>query len=92
MAFWTYVLVNEGGETYVGQTGDLERRLAEHNGNRPSDTLHTKRHKGPWAKLYSKEYATRAEAMKREKQLKTGAGREFIKQLLKQRNVKESGC
>jgi len=26
-----YVLVNPEGKTYVGQTADLERRLAEHN-------------------------------------------------------------
>lgn len=31
MAFFVYVLANPQGKSYVGQTADLERRLAQHN-------------------------------------------------------------
>ena len=31
MAFHVYVLVNPDGHTYVGQTNDVRRRLAQHN-------------------------------------------------------------
>ena len=92
MPFCTYVLVNDRNETYVGQTEDLARRVAEHNGMRLSDTLHTKRHGGPWFVLYSQEYPTRSEAMKRERQLKSGGGRQFIRQLVTPRASKTGGC
>lgn len=91
MPFYTYVLVNEHGKTYVGQTNDLTRRLEEHNGARHSHTLHTKRRGGPWSCVYVQEYPTRAEAMKRERQLKSGGGREFIRELIAER-AKDSGC
>ena len=84
MANFVYVLVNGEGQTYVGQTGDLDHRVQEHNAPDYRGTLHTKRHRGPWRLVYSEEYASRAEAMKREKQLKSGAGRRFVRSLLKQ--------
>ena len=82
MSFHVYVLVNPNGKTYVGQTNDFERRLKEHNDPEFRGTLHTKRHKGPWRLVHSEVFATRGEAMRREKQLKTGNGRNFIKGLL----------
>jgi putative endonuclease len=85
MAFYVYVLVNENGDTCVGQTADLERRLQLHNDPECDLTLHTQRLPGPWDILYSEKCADRAEAMKREKQLKSGGGRRFISSL-KQNN------
>mgnify|MGYP003941985631 CR=1 FL=1 len=72
MAFQVYVLVNPDGETYVGQTSDLARRLRQHNDPTCDLTLHTKRHTGPWRLLYSERCETRGTAMQREKQLKSG--------------------
>jgi putative endonuclease len=77
-----YVLYsNSFNKIYIGQTEDLERRLSEHNNGLLS--IYTKRYK-PWEVVYTEEYQTRSEALKREKQLKSQKGREFIWGLIKQ--------
>jgi putative endonuclease len=38
-----------------------------------------KPHYIPWKIVYSKEYSTRSEAMRREKELKTHRGRDYIR-------------
>jgi predicted GIY-YIG superfamily endonuclease len=48
MPFFVYVLLNPQGETYVGQTADLERRLNQHNNPTCRLPLHTKHHPRPW--------------------------------------------
>ena len=82
MAFIVYVLQNPEGKTYVGQTSDLSRRLSQHNDPDCRLTLHTKRHSGPWRLLHSEEFPTRSAAMRREKELKTGKGRDWIRHVL----------
>ncbi len=82
MAFFVYVLLNPEGKTYVGQTCDLSRRLSQHNDPGCRLTLHTKRRSGPWRLLHVEEFSTRAAAMRREKELKTGKGRNWIQQVL----------
>jgi putative endonuclease len=79
VAYYVYVLRNPDGKTYVGQTNDLERRLHQHNDPECKGTLHTKRHPGPWTLLHSEELPTRSAAMRRERELKTGKGREWIR-------------
>ncbi|MBI5805730.1 GIY-YIG nuclease family protein [candidate division TA06 bacterium] len=74
------------GKTYTGQTSDMEKRLAYHNDPANRLTLYTKRNQGPWLLVYSEQYASRQEAVKRERFLKSGKGRTFIK------NKIESGC
>jgi putative endonuclease len=63
------------GNLYIGQTEDLPRRLTEH---RTGLGRYTRR-RGPWQLVYQEEYTTRSEAMKREKALKSGQGREWLK-------------
>jgi putative endonuclease len=77
-----YIFVNPQGKTYVGQTNDLERRVTQHNDPHHKGTLHTKRHKGPWTLIHSEEYKSRGEAICRERELKTGKGRDWIKREL----------
>ncbi|MFZ2804176.1 MAG: GIY-YIG nuclease family protein [Patescibacteria group bacterium] len=77
--FWTYVLQNPQGKLYIGQTSDLDKRLAAHN---QGNTGYTTNIGGPWNLVYKELYQTRSEAMKREKELKTGKGRDFIKRAL----------
>jgi predicted GIY-YIG superfamily endonuclease len=60
---------------YTGSTSDLERRLQEHNSLK---NTYSKRH-APWKIVFSEEYNTLPEARKREKYLKSAAGRRFIK-------------
>jgi len=58
-------------------TNDIGRRVTEHNtGKHP----YTKRHI-PWVLIHSEEFDTRESARKREKYLKSAAGRRYIKQL-----------
>ena len=63
---------------YVGLTNDIERRLNEHNsGNNKTTKPYL-----PFVLIYSEEVNTRIEARKREKYLKSGIGKEFLKKLI----------
>ena len=84
MAFFVYVLVNPDCKTYVGHTSDLQRRLSQHNDPDCRLTLHTKRHRGPWKLIHYERFPTRAEAMRHERELKTGKGRDWIRKTLLQ--------
>jgi len=61
---------------YVGFSSDIEKRLFAHN--HPSNKGWTKSFK-PWRLIYSEIFETKAEAMLREKQLKSSKGRGFIR-------------
>jgi putative endonuclease len=78
--FTVYVLYStKFNQIYIGFTSDLPNRFLSHN------ELATKGHTikyRPWVIVYTEEYQTKAEAMKREAQLKTGNGRKFIWNLI----------
>ena len=77
--FFVYVLQSQrSGKRYVGQTADLERRLKEHNDPSHNLAKYTSRNLGPWILLHSEPLQTRAEAMSREKWLKSGVGRDWL--------------
>ena len=77
--FFVYILRSEqSGKFYTGQTNDLDRRMQEHNDPLHNNRKFTTLNAGPWELLHHEEYATRSEAMKREKWLKSGVGREWI--------------
>jgi putative endonuclease len=81
MAFWVYLLQSEStGRVYIGQTSDLQRRLREHNDTELGRRRYTRRLKGPWQLRYSEEHVSRSEAMRRERFLKSGQGREWLKE------------
>ncbi|HTN42753.1 MAG TPA: GIY-YIG nuclease family protein [Nitrospiria bacterium] len=74
--YWVYISRSRScGRTYFGQTEDLERRLSKHNDPQNKLSRYTKRFKGPWDVVYTEQYQTRSEAIKRERLLKTGKGR-----------------
>jgi len=78
MSCFVYVLGSEwkgGYRTYVGWTTDLERRLSEHNAGTGARSTRGRE----WVLLYSECYATRGEAMSRERHIKRD--REFRKRL-----------
>ena len=78
--FTVYVLQSiNTGLRYVGQTGNSTKRLADHNNGLSRYT----KNRGPWILLYKEEYKTRSEAIKREKFLKSGKGREFLDNIKK---------
>lgn len=77
--FYVYVLYSQTKKKrYVGQTQELGRRLAEHNAGLSRYTSG----KGPWELIFCEELPTRSTAIKRERFLKTGKGREFLDRLL----------
>ena len=60
---------------YVGMTNCLSRRFKEHNVGKERTT----RAYRPFDLIFSENYATRDEARLREKYLKSGCGKEYIK-------------
>ena len=79
--YYIYVLQSQStGKTYIGQTCDLVRRLEEHNDPGHSSRKFTTKQKGPWKLIHHEELETRAQAIGREKWLKSGVGRDWIKQ------------
>lgn len=62
---------------YVGLSSDLDRRLAEHNGGKNKTTKPYR----PFRLIYSEEFDTRLKARIREKYLKSGSGKEFLKNI-----------
>ncbi len=62
---------------YVGLTKDLAKRLKRHNRGYEKTTKPYK----PFKLIYTEECKTRIEARKREKYLKSGVGKEFLKSL-----------
>ena len=78
MPFHAYVLQNPQGRLYIGSTGDLQKRLESH----ASGMSRWTGTRGPWQLVYSEEFQTRSEAMQRERQLKGGKGREWLKSKL----------
>jgi len=78
MEFTVYVLRNAVGRLYIGQTAGLERRLAEHQSGFGGWT----KIRGPWQLVLQERYASRSEAMRRERVLKSGQGREWLRTYL----------
>ena len=84
-----YVLINsQTGRTYTGQTDDLQARVQQHNAPEHTGRNFTGRGGGCWQLLYSEEQPTRTAARRREKWLKSGAGRDWLKRRLED----PSGC
>jgi len=62
---------------YVGITTDISKRFSRHN----LGCERTTRSYKPFKIIYTETFSTRAEARKREKYLKSGIGKEFLKGL-----------
>jgi len=60
---------------YAGLTNDIERRVAEHNAGKNKTTKPYR----PFKLIYSESFSTRVEARKKEKYLKSGIGKEYLK-------------
>lgn len=76
--YCVYLLQNRDGGWYIGFTGDLKRRVSEHQtGQNPTTS------RGSYRLVYYEAYLNKADALGREKFLKSGSGRRFLrKQLL----------
>ena len=81
--FYVYAIYNKhANKIYIGQTENVDHRLKEHNEHKYNG--YTSRFQGLWELIYKESVATRSEALKREKQLKSFRGREFIKKHIRE--------
>ena len=79
MLYTVYILYSQGYKKhYTGFTSNLEQRLLSHNklGNEWTAKYR------PWLLVYTKQFTDKSEAMRYEKWLKSGAGRDFVKTIL----------
>jgi len=78
--FYVYVLRStKTGSLYTGFTSDLRKRLAEHN----SMTLTYTKHRGPYELIYYEACQNISDALMREKYLKSGVGKRYLKNRVK---------
>jgi putative endonuclease len=67
--FFVYILRTSSNTLYVGQTNNLEKRLKEHRNKKSRSAKYT-RYFDSFVLVYSEDFPTRSEAMKREYELK----------------------
>ena len=80
--FYTYVLRCRDGDLYVGSALDLRKRLAQHRAGRVRATAH----RLPVILEYYEGCRSELQARLREKQLKTGFGRAYLKRRLEDKS------
>jgi putative endonuclease len=74
--YFAYVIKSAEGFHYTGMTEDLQLRLKQHNDKTLS--FWTKRG-ADWKIIFSKGFETKRDALDFEKWLKSGVGRDFLK-------------
>jgi putative endonuclease len=78
--FYVYVLQSESDDgLYIGFTTDLRLRLKQHREGKSFATSY----RGPWKLIYYEAYLEEEDALGREKYLKSGGGRKFLKSQLR---------
>lgn len=78
--YYVYVLQSKkDGMQYTGFTDDLSRRLFEHNQGLQEST----KHRLPFELIYFEWCINKEDALKREKYLKSGWGKKYLKLRLK---------
>jgi len=82
--FFVYILYSATVDKYyVGHTNDINRRLTEHNDLLADSGKYCVKN-GPWKLVYSESrFQTRADAMAREKQIKSWKSRKKIEEIIK---------
>ncbi|MEK7191931.1 MAG: GIY-YIG nuclease family protein [Patescibacteria group bacterium] len=64
---------------YIGSTKDMRKRILAHNAGKNKST----KHGIPWKIIYCEIGASKEDARAREKYLKSGMGRKYLKNRLK---------
>ena len=78
--YYVYILKSEkSGQWYTGSTNDLRKRLSQHNLGQSNWT------KGgvPWELIYYEACLDEGDARTREEYLKSGPGKQYLKNRLK---------
>ena len=77
--YYTYIIQSQkDGSFYIGYSEDPEKRLEKHNS---SNSGYTSK-KQPWKIVYTEEFQTKSEALKREKFIKSQKSKDFIISLI----------
>lgn len=78
MLYIVYILYSKNAQKhYTGFTTNFTQRILSHNQLGKDWTAKYR----PWELIYKKEFNNKFEAMSNEKWLKTGVGRDFVRQL-----------
>jgi len=78
--FFVYVLYSKkDNNLYTGCTNDLERRIKEHQSGHQIST----KSRGPFELVYYEYCKEKDDAFARERQLKSGKGKKYLKSRLK---------
>ena len=79
MGHFVYILYSISRDRYyVGSTSDLEERLNRHNAGATTSTKSGR----PWKVVYSEEFLTRSDSLKRENEIKRQKSRVYIEGLI----------
>ena len=79
MLHYIYILKSlRDGRYYIGETHNPEARLEFHNSGKQRST----KNRIPFILILTEEYSDRAEALKREKQIKSWKGGQAFKKLI----------
>jgi len=78
--FFTYILKSKKDKKmYTGYTNDLRKRFNQHN----SSEVYSTKNRGPFNLIYYEACLNEQDAKSREKYLKTGMGKRYLKNRLK---------
>ena len=78
--YYTYLLKSlKSNKWYTGYTSDLRERFSQHQNNKSTYT----KGRGPFKLIYYEACLSESDAKIREKYLKTGMGRRYLKNRLK---------
>ena len=78
--WYVYVLISKKtGRWYTGSTKDLKKRILSHNTGKNKST----KSEAPWSIIYYEVSRNKEDARVREKYLKSGMGKRYIKNRLK---------
>ena len=78
--WYTYILVSDKDKHwYTGCTNDLRKRFKEHN----EEKVFSTKNRGPLKLIYYEACINKNDAFAREKYLKTGMGKRYLKNRLK---------
>ena len=80
MFYYIYLLQSQkDNKWYTGCTDDLQKRFKQHNNNGVFST----KNRGPFKLIYYEACLNKKDAFTREKYLKTGMGKRYLKNRLK---------
>jgi putative endonuclease len=78
--WYVYLLQSKkDGKWYIGSTMDLQKRILSHNSGKNKSTKHSM----PWGIIYCEVSLNQKDVRAREKYLKSGIGRKYLKNRLK---------